>query len=806
MQHLLTERLFRTIFENPDFTRRNVIAAEIEKVIDALTRRAFNRAEFLKSLDRFYVPIETEGRRMTEWNDKQEFLNKVYERFFQGFSTKQADTHGIVYTPQPIVNFMLSSVEHILQTDFGSSLSAPGVNVLDPCTGTANYIVNLMRHHVSRRDLARKYASELFANEIMLLPYYIASLNIEHEYYVLMGEYAEFNGLCFADTLGLAETEQMAMFEEANAERTQRERDTPITVIIGNPPYNVGQQNENDNNKNRPYKVVDARIATTYAKESKATLKTKLYDAYVKFFRWATDRLGGRDGIVCFVSNNSFLDQIAFDGMRKVLADEFTTVYHLDMGGNVRKNPKLSGTTNNVFGIQLGVGITILVRRQTENSRSHIHYHTLPTMARASEKLQMLASWGNIAGVPWQALTPKKGDWLMEGMQADFDSFLPLGTKEGKASKGDAIFMTYSLGVITSRDEWVYNFSKSGLTERIQQYIKNYNSEVFRFQQEQVKTGEVDDFVNNTALFLKWTDRLKTALCKGDTIIFDAHKIRQSLYRPFSMRVLYFDHLLNQRRYQQHRLFPTLASDQENVVICLSGVGHDEFRCIASQHIVDYKYSNSANGGTQCFPFYVYDEDGTNQRENLTDWALQQFREAHGADVTKWDIFHYIYALLHSPAYRTRYAANLKRELPRIPVKPNETAEAFRNYVTIGELLLKLHRDYEDAEEYRLQAIEDRNVPYNWRVEKMRLSKDKTQIVVNESLTLSGIPPETFDYRLGNRSALEWVLDQYQVTTDKRSGIVSDPNREQDHDYIVRLIGKVITVSLETVRLVKQLP
>ena len=335
VQHLLTERLFRTIFENPDFTRRNVIAAQIEKVIDALTRRAFNRAEFLKSLDRFYIPIETEGRSITEWNDKQEFLNKVYERFFQGFSTKQADTYGVVYTPQPIVNFMLASVEHLLQTQFGSSLSNPGVNVLDPCTGTANYVVNLMRHHISRRDLARKYASELFANEIMLLPYYIASLNIEHAYYELMGEYLPFEGLCFTDTLALAEGEQLAMFAQANAERTQREQDAPITVILGNPPYNVGQKNENENNKNLRYKVVDKRIGETYAKASKASNKTKLSDAYVKFFRWATDRLQERDGIICFVSNNGFLHGIGADGMRKVLADEFTTIYHLDCGGNV---------------------------------------------------------------------------------------------------------------------------------------------------------------------------------------------------------------------------------------------------------------------------------------------------------------------------------------------------------------------------------------------------------------------------------------------------------------------------------------
>ena len=362
VQHLLTERLFRNVFDNPEFTRRNVIAAEIEKVITALTSQSFSREAYLKQLDYFYLTIENTARTITDFSEKQGFLNTIYERFFQGFSTATADTHGIVYTPQPIVDFMCKSVEEVLKSEFGTSLSAEGVTVLDPCTGTGNFLVNLLRR-ISPLDLERKYRGELFANEVMLLPYYVASLNIEHAYFDLQKRYETFPGLCFTDTLDLAQGKQLAMFAEANTDRVQKEQDAAITVIIGNPPYNVGQQNENDNNKNRKYPVVDARIRETYAKDSKATLNTKLYDAYVRFFRWASDRLQGQDGIVCFVTNNSFVDQIAFDGMRKRLLEDYTQIYHLDLHGNVRKNPKLSGTTHNVFGIQVGVGITIAIRR-----------------------------------------------------------------------------------------------------------------------------------------------------------------------------------------------------------------------------------------------------------------------------------------------------------------------------------------------------------------------------------------------------------------------------------------------------------
>jgi len=425
VQHLLTERLFRTIFNNPDFTTRNVIAAEIEKVIAALTSQSFSRPEFLASLNRYYVPIEEAARGITDWSEKQTFLNTVYERFFQGFSTRQADTHGVVYTPQEIVDFMVSSVEEVLRTEFGTTLAAPEVAILDPATGTGNFVVNIMRRIADPVALKQKYTDGLFANEIMLLPYYIAAMNIEHEYYVRTEAYAPFEGLCFADTLDMAQSPQLGLFSEQNTARVQREKDAPITVIIGNPPYNVAQKSDNDNNRNRRYDVIDKRIGGTYGKDSTGKPNTKLYDPYVKFFRWAIDRLGNRDGIVCYVSNNSFVDQIAFDGMRKHLRRDFTYIWHLDLHGNVRQNPKLSGTTHNVFGIQVGVGITIAVRKQARLDK-HLHYYRVPEMWRKVEKLAFLNQAKSLSGIAWREMLPdERQTWLTDGMDIAYDTLLP---------------------------------------------------------------------------------------------------------------------------------------------------------------------------------------------------------------------------------------------------------------------------------------------------------------------------------------------------------------------------------------------
>jgi len=835
VQHLLTERLFRTVFNNPEFVKRNAIAAEVERVIDALVSHSFDRTEYLKSLDRFYRAIEGAARLLPDFSEKQHFLNTVYERFFQGYSVKLADTHGIVYTPQEIVNFMCASVAEVLQKEFGKPLSSADVYTIDPCTGTGNFVVNLLRR-IPGRDLPRVYREQLFANEVMLLPYYIASLNIEHAYYELTGTYEPFEGLCFVDTLDLAEREQLHMYmTEKNAERVERQRRTPITVVIGNPPYNVGQINENDNNKNRRYDVIDRRVSETYAKASNASNKNALSDPYVKFFRWATDRLQGRDGIVAFVSNNSFMGQLAFDGMRKHLLADFTRLYMLDLHGNVRQNPKLSGTTHNVFGIQVGVGITVAVRKGVQRPAS-MSYYRVPEDWRKEQKLTFLQERATVGAVEWHGLFLSETDGWAIIKSAWEVTFLPLGTKAAKSggsANPQTIFKVFSGGVKTNRDEVAYNFDKDGLAARVKRFIEDYNSEVDRYKRCGSDTP-IDDFVRYDKI--KWSRDLKLDLQRGNYAAFGEKKIRTALYRPFCRRWLFFDRILNEEVYVNPSIFPTPVTEKENITVWVK-VGTDwPFFGLASRCLVDVL----PQGGSQCFPFYTYDEEGTNRHENITDWALEYFRKlCNDKKITKWDIFYYVYGVLHHPEYRAKYAENLKRELPRIPL-----AKDFWGFSKAGNELARLHIEYESVEPYPLKFIETgssvaaalrrhassvaaslprhggvkpplRNadlkvgatIPLSYRVEdKMRLAKDYHSLKVNDSLTLGGIPPETFEYRLGNRSALEWVIDQYQVTEDKHSGIRSDPNRPDDPEYIVRLVGQVIRVSLGTVKLVKSLP
>lgn len=465
VQHLLTERIFRKIFDNPDFTRRNVVAQEIEQVIAALTSRAFNRDEFLGNLDRFYKAIEQSAENATSFSEKQSFLNKVYERFFQGYSPKEADTHGIVYTPQPIVNFMVRSVQEILQKEFGRSLGDKGVHILDPFVGTGNFVVRIMQE-IKATDLRYKYESELHCNEVMLLPYYIASMNIEHAYFDRTGEYNAFPGICLVDTFELAETEQSSLgfMTAENAERVKRQKESPIFVIVGNPPYNVGQLDENDNNKNRRYPAIEERVSATYAADSEASSVSKLNDPYVKAIRWAEDRIG-EEGLIAFVNNASFIDQVAFDGMRRHLANDFDAIYILDLGGNVRKNPDLSGTTHNVFGIRVGVSIQFLIRRKGNEHRARIFYASAERDWRKEEKYAFLETAGNVSAIAWKNLIPDtKNTWLTTNLRSEFEQFVPLGSKDAKGNVDtQTVFSLFSLGVSTNRDAWVYNYQRRSL-------------------------------------------------------------------------------------------------------------------------------------------------------------------------------------------------------------------------------------------------------------------------------------------------------------------------------------------------------
>ena len=805
IQHLLTERIFRRVFDNPDFVNRNVIAREIEEVARALTSQRFSRRDFFRPLDRFYTAIETTAATINDFSEKQGFLNTVYEQFFQGFSVEVADTHGIVYTPQAIVDFMVRSVEALLRREFGRSLADSGVHLLDPFVGTGNFILRVMRHlaEIGRLgSLPHKYGHELHCNEVMLLPYYIAALNIEHEYYELTGQYAPFGGICLVDTFELAEDIQMTLFAPENTARVQAQQGQDITVIIGNPPYNVGQVNENDNNKNRKYATMDKRVRDTYSKDSKATNKNALADPYVKAIRWAADRISD-EGIVAFVSNNGFVDGVASDGMRKHLADDFDAIYILDLGGNVRKNPKLSGTTHNVFGIQVGVSINFFVKRRVKTDcPAEMFYARVDEQWRKEEKYHYLDAQEQYGNIEWKRITPdKRQTWLTEGLHAEFETFTPLGSREAKAGKGEAadvIFHRFSSGVKSNRDAWVYNFNRNVLTENMIRTIETYNEQLFKWERRGNKGANVDDFVAYDDKGISWSRDLKAKLKRGRLAEYDEQKVRDSLYRPFTKSSLFFDRVMNDVVYVFPSIFPTPETETENRVIWLKVGGDWSMFPLMANKLAD----QLPQGGSQCFPFYTYDEDSSNRRENITDWALARFRAHYKDDtISKWDIFHYVYGLLHHPAYRERYQANLKRELPRLPF-----ASDFRAFAAAGARLAELHVGYEETPPYALKEIETPGQPLDYRVEKMRLSKDRMQIRYNDFLTLDGIPAEAYDYRLGNRSALEWVIDQYRVKTDKRSGIVNDPNRAEDPQYIVNLVGRVIAVSLETVEIVAGLP
>jgi predicted helicase len=740
-----------------------------------------------------------------------------------------------------------------LQKEFGRSLSDKGVHILDPFVGTGNFITRIMQE-IKTTALPYKYANELHCNEVMLLPYYIASMNIEHAYYERTKDYKPFPGICLVDTFELAEGEQsgFSFMTAENAERVKRQRESPIFVIIGNPPYNAWQVNENDNNKNRKYKWVDARINEFWSKTSEATNKSALSDMYVRAFRWALERIG-TEGVIAFVSNNGFIEGVAFDGMRKDLASVFSAIYHLDLKGNARTSgERRKKEGGNVFddAIRVGVGITVLVKKSNA-PRLDILLHRIDDYLGCAEKKVFLDQHPQIDDVSWESATvDSKGSWLTIGRQTDFEDLIPLGTE----LRDPGIFAEYTPAPNTARDAWVCNFHIHTLRANVAATSETYNDHVARWPTRKKTNIKIDDFVTYDDSKISWSRDLKRDVERGRSVEVTPEKFRTSLYRPYTTEYLFFDRVLIEEVYRLPLMLPITKTEADNRLVCVTSVGSEKpFMALVSNRLPNYHLAG-AGCGTQVFPFYTYAEDGTHRRENITDWALEQFR-SHYADpsITKWDIFHYVYAVLHHPEYRERYAANLRRELPRIPfaslttchpeaagssaqrTTPNEGSmhletagksidpssrkkrapqddklekdvDVFQAFVKAGQRLAEIHVGYEQQPEYPLVKTEKAGEKLDYRVTRMKLSKDKSSLVYNQFLTLSGIPPETYEYRLGNRSALEWVIDQYQVSTDKRSGITNDPNRMDDPEYILRLIGQVITVSLETVRIVIALP
>ena len=671
----------------------------------------------------------------------------------------------------------------------------------------------------SRRSSSTSTANELHANEVAILPYYVANLNIEATYAAITGEYEEFPNLCFVDTLdnvGLhtsahgATRDLFGSVSEENVERIKRQNSRRISVIIGNPPYNANQVNENDNNKNREYPEIDKRIKETYIHASTAQ-KTKLYDMYARFFRWASDRLAA-DGVLAFITNRSFIDSRTFDGFRKTVAKEFTEIYVVDLGGDVRANPKLCGTKHNVFGIQTGVAISFMVKRHGAAGKkgARMYYARRPEMETAEEKLAFLGN-ARASVLEFDEVRPDaRGNWI-NLTSNDFDDLMPVASKVSKASntaeKSRTIFKLFSLGVVTARDEWVYDESAPDLSRKVDWLINQYNADVKRLS---VITdrSQIDRLLGSS---IKWSRAVKNDLRRNMPYRFSAEHAMEAEYRPFVRRCLYFDKQLNEVQYK----LPTIFTGPANPTIAFLCVdSSNPLAALAVERPFDYCLLKKGNGGTQCLPRWAYDEAGT-RLDNITDWSLAQFKKHYkpgsgkkGMPITKEAIFHYVYAVLHDPQYREKYAQNLKREFPRMPLYGDSQA-TFWLWTGWGERLMALHIGYEAVEPFALKRsdVPDEKARTAGQSPKPALKSDKDigLITLDSETKLAGVPPEAWRYQLGNRCAIDWVLDQYKEKKPKDPTIRAkfDTYRFADHkEKVIDLLARVTTVSVETMRIV----
>jgi len=814
IQHVLTEDIFMTVFDEPQFHRENAIARKLQEVVATFYHGA-SRRDIHARIAPFYETINARAAQIYNHWEKQKFLKALYENFYRAYNPKAADRLGIIYTPDEIVRFMIEAADHLVYKHFGKTLGDEGVEILDPATGTGTFISELIEY-LPLSQLKYKYQREIHCNEVAILPYYIANLNIEFTYKQKTGEYLEFENICFVDTLdnlGFARTGQHQMdffaIVDENIERIKRQNTRRISVIIGNPPYNANQLNENENNKNREYPEVDRRIKETYIKHSTAQ-KTKLYDMYARFYRWAGDRID-ENGIIAFVTNNSYLDKRSYDGFREVVEDEFRYIYILDLGGSVVDNPKLSGKTHNVFGIQRGVAIAFMVKKKSDAGKCQIFYSRRPEMEQTREKLEFLRTI-KFPEIRFETIHPDQHCNWLNLTENEWDALSPVATKEAKLSKGQpeqqVIFKLFSLGTATNRDEWVYDFEKKNLEKKVCFFYDLFNVERKRWKQFNKKTT-ITDFVDRT---IKWTSELEDHLVRGTKLIYDDRYIRSSSYRPFVKQYFYYDRVIVHRPYQQPEIFP-IGSVSKNLIICFTNPGSQKpFMALASQNIPDLHLVGAACG-TECLPLYRYTASGE-RVENITDWALEQFKEKYEggkmrdeseqatASLTKLDIFHYVYAVLHHPAYRQKYERNLKREFPRIPFYDD-----FWQWASWGRQLMDLHLNYEQAEPYPLEREEKDSK--SLARPRLIAHKDTGAVEVDTLTTLHGVPAEAWAYRLGTYSALEWVIERYKERTPKDPTIREKFNTYRFADYkeqVIDLLRRVTTVSVETMKIIKQMP
>lgn len=830
-QHLITKPVFDALFSDYSFAEHNPMSKAMQGVLDALHQHNLDKEA--STLQKFYDSVKMRAEGIDSATGKQKIVVELYDKFFRNAFPKMTERLGIVYTPIEVVDFILHSVNHLLQKEFNQTLGSKGVHIIDPFTGTGTFITRLLQSGlISKEELPHKYKQELHANELVLLAYYIAAINIEATYHSLIGgKYVPFEGICLTDTFQMYEKEDLVdSLTVDNSARRKRQKKLDIRVIVGNPPYSAGQNSANDNNANIAYPQLDTNIRNTYAARSTATNKNALYDSYIRAIRWASDRIG-KAGVIGFVTNAGFLEANTADGLRKCLADEFSSIYVFHLRGNARTAGELRRKEkDNVFGMgsRAPIAISLLVKNPNAATHGEIYFHDIGDYLSREEKLEKIANYASMTGITtekaWRNIIPDDhGDWLKQ-RDDSFSEFMVLGDKKTDCAK---LFANYSNGIKTNSDAWSYNFSKSNLSEVMNKLVDHYNKDVASYIASG-KKGSIEAHLTYNPEAINWHSGLVPKAASGRLGTFEKNKIFPSMYRPFTREWLYYCSMFNQRVAQMPRIFP--APGVVNLVIQTTGVGSKTFSLTISNALPDL---NSMEAGAQCFPLYLYDEEAQEQssdtpdmfaaptaethqlkrRYAITDEGLKHFQDAYtGETISKEDLFYYVYGLLHSPDYRERYADNLSKELPRIPrVK---TAADFWAFSKAGRDLAHWHLNYETVAPYPL-TIDAKGVQSDadYRVEKMKFAKkgDKSTVIYNGKITLRNIPLEAWDYVVNGKAALDWVMERQSVKTDKASGIVNDANdwaieTMGNPKYPLELFQRVVTVSLETQKIVAALP
>ncbi|MEG2749619.1 MAG: type ISP restriction/modification enzyme [Acinetobacter sp.] len=837
-QHLITKPVFDALFDEYSFAANNPMAQAMQKVLDVLDQHQLDSET--EALQRFYDSVKLRASGIDSAEGKQKIIVELYDKFFRNAFPRMTERLGIVYTPVEVVDFILHSVNDVLQQEFGKSFADKGVHVLDPFTGTGTFISRLLQSGlIPPKELTYKYKNEIHANELVLLAYYIAAINIEAVYHSeIIDEYTPFEGICLTDTFQMYEKEDLVdQVLVDNSARRKRQKELDIQVIVGNPPYSVGQKSANDNNANVSYKKLDEKIYQTYTSKSDSSSTKNVMDSYIRALRWASDRLH-TDGVVGFISGNGFIDKSSMSGVRKGLLKDFSSLYILNLRGDIRKNMLSKGRAKegqNIFGSgsMTGICISILVKNSNDSLKEgKVYYCDIGDDLTREDKLRFCSLNKSIKSIDFKEIIPDSYcDWITQRDQK-FEKYIIVGDKKNKSN--NSLYLNYSLGMATGRDHWCFNFSMRNLKENISNTINFYNSERIRLSQSS-ETVDINSFVTIDLTKISWNESLKNFLKKNEFIKFNPQSLYSALYRPFVKQNAYFNRFLNERRYQCEKIYPSNLSNDPCIII--SGVGNRSgFSCLITNSIFSLDTLEKGQG----FPLYLYDEikqdnnigsgdlfdeslDLTvtetkyERKDGISDEGLQHFQMAYPSEqITKEDIFYYTYGLLHSEEYRIRYADNLTKELPRIPCV--KKVEDFWAFSKAGRDLAHWHLNYETVEPYKA-TLDTGSTAYSqltaedFYVKKMKFAKkgEKGTVVYNKRITIKDIPVEAYDYVVNGKPALEWVIERQSVSTHKDSGIVNDANDWANETmnnaaYPLELFLRVITVSLETMKIVRSLP